>query len=134
MIRTRIRSTKSARSPASCSCSNCPTAPSRCWSKGSSAHASRNIPSAAIIMKPPRILFERADEGEPEGARRRRRPRRTRRSGREDQQDQAFQGSAGEGAARTEEAAPDVADVRGSNGGAQLSRLAAVDPVEQKVQ
>src|SRR6202011_5375422 len=83
---------------------------------------------------PARILPERADEGDPEGARRRRRSRRTGRSGREDCQDQAFQGSAGEGAARTEEAAPDVADVRGSDRRAQLPRLAAVDSVEQEVQ
>src|SRR5216684_1193439 len=83
---------------------------------------------------PARILSQRADEGDPEGARRRRRPRRAGRSGREDCQDQALQGSAREGAARVEEAAPDVADVRGGDGGTQLSRLAVVDTVEQEVQ
>ena len=36
--------------------------------------------------------------------------------------------------ARAEEAAPDVADVGGSDGRAQLPRLAAVDPVGQEVQ
>ena len=50
------------------------------------------------------------------------------------QEDQAFQGSAGEGSARAEKAAPDVADVRGSHRRAQLPRLAAVDSVEQEVQ
>src|SRR6202035_6152123 len=80
-----------------------------------------------------RILSERADEGDPEGTRRRRRSRRTRRSGREDCQDQALQGSPREGAARAEEAAPDVADVRGSDRRAQLSGLALVDSVEQEV-
>jgi len=83
---------------------------------------------------PARVLSQRADEGDPEGTRRRRRPRRTGRSGREDCQDQALQGSAREGAARVEEAAPDVADVRGGDRGAQLSRLAVVDTVEQEVE
>ena len=36
--------------------------------------------------------------------------------------------------ARTQEAAPDVADVGGGHGRAQLSRLAAVDSVEQEEQ
>jgi ATP-dependent Lon protease len=60
--------------------------------------------------------------------------RRVGRSRREDQEDQALQGSPREGAARAEEAAPDVADVRGSDRRAQLSRLAAVDSVGQEVQ
>jgi hypothetical protein len=43
---------------------------------------------------PARVLSERADEGDPEGTRRRRgRPRRDGRTGREDRQDQALQGS-----------------------------------------
>ena len=53
---------------------------------------------------------------------------------RQDQEDQALEGSAREGHARAQEAAPDVADVGGSDGRAQLSRLAAVDPVEQEEQ
>src|SRR5581483_12305157 len=81
-----------------------------------------------------RVLSQRADEGDSEGTRRRRGPGRTRRSRGEDLQDQAFQGGAREGPARAEEAAADVADVRGSDRRAQLSRLAAVDPVEQEVQ
>ncbi len=48
--------------------------------------------------------------------------------------DQAVQGSAREGAARAQEAASDVADVGGSHRRAQLSRLAALDPVEQEIQ
>ena len=51
---------------------------------------------------------------------------------RQDQEDQALEGSAREGAARAQEAAADVADVGRSDGRAQLSRLAAVDPVEQE--
>src|SRR5205085_10097584 len=83
---------------------------------------------------PARILSQRADEGDPEGARRRRRPRRACRSGGEDCQDQAVEGSAREGTARIEEAAPDVADVRRGDRRAQLSRLAIVYSVEQEVQ
>ena len=58
--------------------------------------------------------------------------RRARRARRQDQEDQALQGSPREGDARAQEAAPDVADVGGSDRRAQLSRLAAVDPVEQE--
>ena len=50
----------------------------------------------------------------------------------QDQEDQALEGSAREGAARAQEAAADVADVGRGDGRAQLSRLAAVDPVEQE--
>ena len=81
-----------------------------------------------------RVLPQRADEGDPEGAGRRGRPRRARRARREDQEDQALEGSAREGDARAEEAAADVADVGGSDRRAQLSRLAALDPVEQEVE
>ena len=81
-----------------------------------------------------RVLPQRADEGDPEGARRRGRQGRARRARRQDQEDQALEGSAREGDARAQEAAADVADVGGSHRRAQLSRLAAVDPVEQEVQ
>ena len=47
---------------------------------------------------PARVLSQRADEGDPEGARRRGRPRRARRTRREDQEDQALEGSPREGA------------------------------------
>ena len=81
-----------------------------------------------------RVLPQRADEGDPEGARRRGRQGRACRDRREDQAHQALEGGAREGAARAEEAAADVADVGGSHRRAQLSRLAAVDPMEQEVQ
>ncbi len=82
-----------------------------------------------------RVLPQRADEGDPEGARRRRgRPRRGRRDRGAHQEDQAHQGSAREGRGRAEEAPDDVADVGRGDGGAQLSRLAAVDPVGQELQ
>ena len=58
--------------------------------------------------------------------------RRARRARRQDQEDQALEGSPREGDARAEEAAADVADVGRGDGRAQLSRLAAVDPVEQE--
>ena len=73
-----------------------------------------------------RVLPERADEGDPEGARRRRgRPRRPRRDRAEDREDQALEGGPREGARRAEEAPPDEPDVGRSDGRAQLSRLAA---------
>ena len=81
-----------------------------------------------------RVLPQRADEGDPEGARRRGRQGRTRRTRRQDQEDQALQGSPREGDARAQEAAADVADVGRGDGRAQLSRLAAVDSVEQEEQ
>ncbi len=81
-----------------------------------------------------RVLPQRTDEGDPEGAGRRGRQGRTRRTRGEDQEDQALQGSPREGHARAQEAAPDVADVGGSHRRAQLSRLAALDPVEQEEQ
>ena len=81
-----------------------------------------------------RVLPQRADEGDPEGARRRGRSRRACRARREDQEDQALQGSPREGDARAQEAAADVADVGRGHGRAQLSRLAALDPVEQEDQ
>ena len=83
---------------------------------------------------PARVLPQRADEGDPEGARRRGRQGRARRARRQDQEDQALEGSAREGDARAQEAAADVSDVRRGHGRAQLSRLAAVDPVEQEDQ
>ena len=76
-----------------------------------------------------RVLSQRADEGDPEGARRRGRQGRDVRAGGAHQGDQADQGSARQGDGRAEEAAPDVADVGRGDGGAQLPRLAAVDPV-----
>ena len=83
---------------------------------------------------PARVLPQRADEGDPEGARRRGRPRRARRARGQDQEDQALEGGPRQGHPRAQEAAPDVADVGGSHGGAQLPRLAAVDPVGQEVE
>ena len=50
------------------------------------------------------------------------------------QVDQADEGSAREGARRGEEAAPDGADVGRGHRRAQLSRLAAVDPVAAAVE
>ena len=47
---------------------------------------------------------------------------------------QALEGGARQGDPRAQEAPPDVADVGRGHGRAQLSRLAAVDPVEQEVQ
>ena len=52
---------------------------------------------AADGEDPARVLPQRADEGDPEGARRRGRQGRTRRTRREDQEDQALEGSAREG-------------------------------------
>ena len=78
-----------------------------------------------------RVLSQRADEGDPEGARRRGGQGRDVRARGAHQVDQAHQGSAREGARRGEEAAPDVADVGRGHGRAQLSRLAAVDPVAE---
>jgi ATP-dependent Clp protease ATP-binding subunit ClpX len=48
-IRTPSRSTTSAPWPTCCSCSSCPTAPSRCWSKAWSAPRSSNTPTATIL-------------------------------------------------------------------------------------
>ena len=56
------------------------------------------------------------------------RPRRVAGTRGEDRLDQAHQGSAQKSHRRDEEAAPDVAHVGGSDGGAQLSRLAARHP------
>ena len=84
---------------------------------------------------PARILSQRADEGDPEGTRRRRgRPRRDGRNRRAHRQDQAFQGSPRKGDCRGQEAAADEPDVGGSDRRAQLSRLAAVDPLGQALQ
>ena len=82
-----------------------------------------------------RVLPQRADEGDPEGAwRLRGRPRRAGRARGEDRQDQVLQGSPREGPERAEEAPPDEPDVGRGDGGAQLSRLAARHPVGQEVQ
>ena len=79
-----------------------------------------------------RVLSERADEGDPEGAwRDRGRSRRDFRDGEAHQEDQAQQGSAREGQRRAEEAAHDEPDVGRGDGGAQLPRMAAVDSVAQ---
>ena len=52
---------KPARSPACCSCSNCPTAPSRCWSRGSSARACRNTPTASEYYEATAIALADTD-------------------------------------------------------------------------
>ena len=81
-----------------------------------------------------RILPQRADEGDPEGARRRGRQGRNVRAGGAHQEDQADQGGPRQGDGRVEEAAPDVADVRGGDGRAQLSRLVVVDSVAEALE
>ena len=82
-----------------------------------------------------RVLPERADEGDPEGARRQRGgPRRPRRDRAEDREDQALPRGPREGARRAEEAPPDEPDVGRSDRRAQLSRLAADDPVGRQGQ
>ena len=82
-----------------------------------------------------RVLSERADEGDPEGARRRRRgPRRSGRDRAEDREDQAVEGGSGEGARRAEEAPPDEPDVGRGDRRPQLSRLAVDDPVGRQGQ
>ena len=82
-----------------------------------------------------RVLSERADEGDPEGARRRRgRPRRDARARGAHRQDEVLQGSAREGRDGAEEAPPDEPDVGRSDGRAQLSRLAARHSVEEALQ
>ena len=81
---------------------------------------------AADGEDPARVLPERADEGDPEGARRARgRPRRGLRARGADPQDQAVQGGARQGAGRGQEAAQHEPDVGRGDGGAQLPRLDA---------
>src|SRR5262249_50629312 len=79
-----------------------------------------------------RVLPQRADEGDPERDRRRGRQGRVRRYRRQDQEDQALEGGAREGDARAQEAPADAADVDGIHCGAQLPRLAALDPAEDE--
>ena len=83
---------------------------------------------------PARILPQRADEGDPARARlgRRRGPGRRLGIRGEDRGDEALEGGAREVAGRAQEAAFDVADVGRGHGGAQLSRLDAVDPLGQE--
>ena len=83
---------------------------------------------------PARVLPQRADEGDPEGAGRRGRQGRSRRARGAHQDHQAQQGGHRQGHRRAEEAAADVADVGRGDGGAQLPRLAALDPVEQALE
>ena len=81
------------------------------------------------------VLPQRADEGDPEGARRARgRARRGIRAGGAHPQDQAVQGGAREGARRGQEAAQHEPDVGRGDRGAQLPRLDAVDPLEEALQ
>src|SRR5439155_987652 len=72
--------------------------------------------------------------GDPEGTRRRGGKRRARRDRGQDQAHEALQGGSREGHARTQEAAADVADVGRGHRSAKLSRLAALDPLEQEDQ
>ncbi len=84
---------------------------------------------------PARVLSQRADEGDPARAGRRRRgrgPRRRLRVRGAHREDQALQGGAGEGAGGAQEAPLHVADVRRGHRGAQLSRMDAVDPLGQE--
>ena len=82
-----------------------------------------------------RVLPERADEGDPEGARRQRgRPRRPCRDRAEDREDQALEGGPREGDRRAEEAPPDEPDVGRGDRRPQLSRLAVDHPVGRQGQ
>ncbi len=89
---------------------------------------------AADGEEPARVLPERAGQGDPEGARRRRRERRPRRDGKEGQGRQDVEGGRGQGDDRAQEAQDDVADVGRSDGGAQLHRHAARPAVEEEEQ
>ena len=79
-----------------------------------------------------RVLPQRADEGDPEGAGRARgRQGRGLRARGADQDDQAHQGGAREGPGRAEEAAHHEPDVGRGHGRAQLSRLDAHPALEE---
>ena len=84
--------------------------------------------------EPARVLPQRAGQGDPEGARRRRGGRRPRGAREEDQGRAHAQGGAQEGRRRAEEAQADVADVGRGDGGAQLHRHAGQPAVEQEDQ
>ena len=82
-----------------------------------------------------RVLPQRADEGDPARARRRGRgPGRRGGVRGADRQDQAVEGGARQGDRRAEEAALDVADVGRGDGGQELPRLDAVDPLGEEVE
>src|SRR5690606_18897168 len=70
--------------------------------------------------EPARVLPERAGKGDPEGTRGGRGWSRPRGDGQEDQVRGHAEGGAGEGRGRVQEAAPDVAYVCRSDGGAEL--------------
>ena len=74
--------------------------------------------------EPARVLPERAGQGDPEGARRRREKAPTSRSSRRRSSRAHAQGSAQEGRCRAQEAQADVADVGRGHGRAQLHRHA----------
>ena len=105
--------------------------------EGLCAHGGRNFGAAgreahplarqaADGEDPARVLSQRADEGDPEGAGRWRRARRARTSSRQRMQEhQVLQGSARARRGGDEEAPPDEPDVGRGDGRAQLSRLAA---------
>ncbi len=87
---------------------------------------------AADGEEPARVLPQRADEGDPEGAGRDgRRAQRDRRAREEDRARRHAEGGEGEGDLRARQAQADVADVGRGHGGAQLRRLAGEGAVEQ---
>ena len=82
--------------------------------------------------EPARVLPQRADEGDPEGARRPRgRAERARRPRKAHRQGRHAEGGAREGDRRAQQAEADVADVGRGHGGPQLRRLAGQDAVEE---
>src|SRR5262249_45611270 len=89
---------------------------------------------AADGEDPARVLSQRADEGDPKGARRRGSKGRARGNRGEDKAPAPLQGGAREGAARAQEASADVADVGRGYRRAQLSRLAPLYSLEQEEQ
>ena len=83
---------------------------------------------------PARVLPQRADEGDPEGARRRGRPDELAELEEQIEKTKLSKEAREKAHGRAEEAAPDVADVGRGDGRAQLSRLAARHPVGQALE
>ena len=90
---------------------------------------------AADGEEPARVLPQRADEGDPEGAGRDRgRAERARGAGAAHPEGRHAEGSARQGDVRAQQAEAHVADVRRGDRGAQLRRLAGEVPVEEEDQ
>jgi hypothetical protein len=101
-----------------------------CRSRSASAAA-----SSADGEEPARVLPQRADEGDPEGAGRAGRRRRTNRGDRaQDRIRRHAEGGPAKAKAELKKLKHDVADVGRSDGGAQLPRLAARRAVEEAQQ